>query len=325
LRFFVLPIPMKWALIALAVALPVALALSETEYQGQFVSYISQFDKTYSHEEFFNRYNIFKSWVDTINAHNAGNNSWTMAINQFSDLTPAEFKVQYLNGLLIPQGDNRIPDLTDETVMLPDPSQPNDIDWRSKGAVTPVKNQGQCGSCWAFSATGAIEGWAVAKGGKSLISLSEQAFVDCTRAVGNQGCNGGWPDKTINWAATHGVPTESSYPYTGRDGTCKSFTPALKPGGVGTGSGEATLAGQLGSLPVSVCVDASGGFQSYHSGVFSGPCGTQINHAILAVGYTASYWIVKNSWGTTWGSSGYIFMARGKNLCGVNQNLAWGK
>jgi len=297
-------------------------ALSESEYQSQFVQYISTFDKTYSHEEFFNRYNIFKSWVDYTSAHNAGNHTWQAGINQFSDLTPAEFKAQYLSSLIVPQGDNR---LVDNTVMLPDPSQPNDVDWRSKGAVTPVKNQGQCGSCWAFSATGAIEGWAVAKGGKSLTSLSEQAFVDCTRAVGNQGCNGGWPDKTIGWAASHGVTTESSYPYTARDGSCKSFTPLYKPGGVSTGSGEATLSAQLNSLPVSVCVDASGGFQSYHSGVFSGPCGTQINHAILAVGYTSSYFIVKNSWGTSWGSSGYIYMAKGKNLCGINQNLAWGK
>jgi len=99
----------------------------------------------------------------------------------------------------------------------------------------------------------------------------------------------------------------------------------LKPGGVSTGSGETTLAGQLSHLPVSVCVDAEGGFQHYASGVFNGPCGTTINHAILAVGYTSSYWIVKNSWGTAWGSSGYIYMSRGKNLCGIGSNLAWAK
>jgi cathepsin L len=296
--------------------------LSESEYQSQFVSYIENFDKTYSHEEFFARFAVFKSWVDTVRGHNAGNHTWTMAINQFSDLTAEEFKTQYLSSLLLP-ADWVAP--TAESILLPDPSVPNDIDWRSKGAVTPVKNQGQCGSCWAFSATGAIEGWAVAKGGKGLTSLSEQQFVDCSGSVGNQGCNGGWPDKTIGWSASHGSCSEASYSYTARQGTCKQCTTATKPGGVGTGNGEATLAAQLNSLPVSVCVDASGGFQSYHSGVFSGPCGTQINHAILAVGYTASYWIVKNSWGTSWGSSGYIFMARGKNLCGVNQNLAWGK
>jgi hypothetical protein len=313
---------MKAVLAVCLLAVVAASALSEVEYQNKFVQYIANFDKTYAHEEFFNRYNIFKSWVDHVEEHNAGNHSWVAGINQFSDLTAAEFKAQYLSSLIVPEDDNRI---VDETIVLPSPSQPNDIDWRNKGAVTPVKNQGQCGSCWAFSATGAIEGWAVAKGGKHLTSLSEQALVDCTRSVGNQGCNGGWPDKTIGWTASHGVTTEAAYPYTARDGTCKSFTPLFKPSGVSTGSGETTLAGQLASTPVSVCVDASGGFQSYHSGVFSGPCGTRINHAILAVGYTSQYWIVKNSWGTSWGSSGYIYMARGKNLCGIQSHLAWAK
>jgi len=212
-----------------------------------------------------------------------------------------------------------------ETVITLDEVTPsNDVDWRTKGAVTPVKNQGQCGSCWAFSATGAIEGWMVAKAGKQLISLSEQAIVDCAKSAG-QGCNGGWPNKAIDYASQSGLPSESAYAYTGRDGSCKSFTPVVKPGGSSSGQGEATLGGQLAAQPVSVCVDASGGFQSYHSGVFNGPCGTQINHAILAVGSTAQYWIVKNSWGTSWGSSGYIYMAKGKNLCGVNQNLAWAR
>jgi len=308
-------------LVALAVVAVSALTpLSQSEYETQFVQYIQNFDKTYSHEEFFSRFAIFKSWVDTVREHNAGNSTWTMGINQFSDLTPAEFKAKYLSSLIIPEGWTAPP----EQYVLPDPSQPNDIDWRSKGAVTPVKNQGQCGSCWAFSATGAIEGWSAATG-KGLPSLSEQQLVDCAGALGNQGCNGGWPNKAIQYDTQKGACSESSYPYTARDGSCKQCSAVSKPSSVGTGSGESTLAGQLSSLPVSVCVDASGGFQSYKSGVFSGPCGTSINHAILAVGYTSSYWIVKNSWGTSWGSSGYIYLARGKNLCGVNSNLAWAK
>jgi len=292
-------------------------ALSELDYQNQFVGWMSLFDKQYGHEEFFSRYNTFKSWVDFVDTHNAGNHTWKAGLNQFSDLTPTEFEAKYLSGLA-----STARDLVVDVADVAPPA--NDIDWRTQGAVTPVKNQGQCGSCWAFSATGAIEGWLVAKAGKSMVSLSEQAIVDCAKSAG-QGCNGGWPNKAIDYAAQHGLPSESAYPYTGRDGSCKQFTAAVKPAGSSSGQGESTLSGQLSSQPVSVCVDASGGFQSYHSGVFNGPCGTQINHAILAVGYTAQYWIVKNSWGTSWGSSGYIYMAKGKNLCGVNQNLAWAR
>jgi C1A family cysteine protease len=310
-------------LCALAVVAVSAIApLSEEQYQTQFVNYIQTFDKTYAHEEFFARFGVFKANLDTIRAHNDGNATWTAGVNQFSDLTAEEFKIRYLSSLLIPAEATATSESA--TTVLPDPSMPNDIDWRQKGAVTPVKNQGQCGSCWSFSATGAVEGWGAVTG-KGLKSLSEQQLVDCSGSVGNQGCNGGWPNKAIGWLAAHGSCAEASYPYTAKDGSCKQCSSVLKPNGVGTGSGEATLAGQLSSLPVSVCVDASGGFQHYAGGVFSGPCGTQINHAILAVGYTGSYWIVKNSWGTSWGSSGYIFMARGKNLCGIGSNLAWGK
>jgi len=292
--------------------------LSENEYQTQFIEFTRTYNKQYAAESMFAKYNTFKSWVDFVRNHNVANNTWEAGINEFSDLTEAEFAAIYLTGLA---GADSAPVDVTEPVDLSE--LPNDVDWRGK-AVTPVKNQGQCGSCWAFSATGAMEGFAATKGGKGLLNLSEQQLVDCSGSTGNQGCNGGWPSWAITYSSQKGSCNQQSYPYTGRGGACKtSCSSVFKPSGAPTGSSENTLVAQLANFPISIAVDASGGFQSYKSGTFSGPCGSQLNHAVLAVGYTSAYYIVKNSWGTGWGASGYIMMARGKNLCGLNQKLAW--
>jgi len=307
-------------LVALAAVAVMAGRYTETEYQVRFSSFMHSFDKVYDQNEVFARYEIFKSWVDFVDEHNRGNATWTAGINQFSDMTPEEFEQVMLSGLKVPafaENDN---------AAIPEASPSNDVDWRDKGAVGPVRNQAQCGSCWAFSAMGAIEGWTGISGG-GLKGLSPQQLVDCCRGSacgGSQGCNGGWPNAAMKWSSQNGICLENDYKYTGRDGTCqKTCQPAAKGFPVKTGTQESALAPALDSTPVSVCVDASGGFQSYHGGVFNGPCGTRINHAILAVGYNAQYYIVKNSWGTSWGAGGYIFMARNKNLCAVGSNLAW--
>jgi C1A family cysteine protease len=306
----------------LVVAAVAVSALSELDYQNQFVGWMNQFDKQYNHEEFFARYNTFKGWVDFVQLHNAGNFSWKAGLNQFSDLSPAEFQAQMLSGL-----DTSATDL----ITLPESEEvfepANDVDWRTKGAVTPVKNQGQCGSCWAFSAIGMIEGWYAVTSGK-LLNLAEQQLVDCAGSYGNQGCNGGWHDKAVDYSASSGGSCiQTDYPYTARTGTCrKTCTPQVTPHRSQMGTTESALSQALERWPVGVAVDASGGFQSYHSGVFNGPCGQNLNHAILAVGFSSAsggYWIVKNSWGTTWGASGYIHMAQGKNLCGINKHTAW--
>jgi len=308
---------MKCVILLAIVAVVSAGLLPEERYQEEFVSYLEQYEKTYDVAEFFMRFNAFKLNYDVMLRHNAANHTWSMGINQFTDLTEQEFSKIYLTGLRVPEEVEF--DFVDDGPHVIVPGAGND--WRSSGAVTPVKNQGSCGSCWAFSTTGTLEGFDKIKGG-SLKSLSEQQLVDCSKN-GNQGCNGGWPKVALNYFAQNGACSESGYPYTGRDGTCKKGCQAVaKCGNARTSSGENALLTMVNSVPTSIALSVSGGFQSYKSGVFSGPCPGQVNHAVLAVGYTDQYWIVKNSWGTGWGSSGYIFMARGKNLCQMAGNNA---
>merc|ERR1711865_1140162 len=198
------------------------------------------------------------------------------------------------------------------------------IDWSTQGAVTAVKNQQQCGSCWAFSSTGGTEGqWALAT--SNLQSLSEQQLVDCSKA--NGGCQGGLMDAAFDFYKTTDIATEESYAYTARDGTCKtSFDTAIPVGGV-TGfvdiSDETDLLDAVTTTgPVSVAIEADQrSFGNYATGVLTGTCGTQLDHGVLAVGFGSldgtDYWKVKNSWGETLGMEGYVLIERGNNKCGI--------
>jgi cathepsin L len=298
-----------------------AFALSESEYQSAFTFWMQQHQKSYHHDEFLMRYRTFKANLDFINLHNKSNKTFTVAMNKFGDLSSHEFQKIYLG--------------TKATVVpghfrhAHNPKLPASWDWRKHGAVTPIKNQQQCGSCWSFSTTGSTEGCHFLTK-KKLVSLSEQNLMDCSTSQGNQGCDGGLMTQAMTYIISNGgIDTEASYPYTAQDGTCNynaANSGATLKSFVNVVSGnEADLQAKVALGPTSVAIDASqNSFQFYSSGVYNEPaCSTsQLDHGVLAVGWGTDsgtpYWLVKNSWGTDWGLNGYIEMSRNlNNQCGI--------
>jgi C1A family cysteine protease len=255
------------------------------------------------------RLQIFYTNYKTIQTHMQNpKRTFDMGFNKFMDLTSQEFGQYYLS-----YRDNSF--WRKRNVKSFNATPANSVDWRTKGAVTGVKNQGQCGSCWAFSTTGSLEGAHFLKTG-TLTSFSEQQLVDCSGSYGNQGCNGGLMDYAFQYVEAKGISTEAEYPYTGYDGSCQKDNGSWKISGytdVPAGS-TSELKSACNTQPVSVAVDAES-WQFYSGGVFSN-CGTSLDHGVLLVGYTSDYWIVKNSWGGDWGEDGYIRLATG-NTCGI--------
>jgi len=293
--------------------------------------YLVKYNKHYETPEFWYRYYIYRDNLQKIDIHNKNHSkTYTLGINKFTDMSISEFKNLYLG---YSKGDNRVKNSiyhkkTGKNI-------PDSIDWRASGIVTPVKDQKACGSCWAFSAIGSIEGQH-AKKTKNLVSLSEQNLVDCAFSTGNYGCEGGWPEAAMEYVINnHGVDTEDSYPYIGLDGTCnfsnKTVGAQLSKTVNITHNSMECLYDAIASIgPISVAIDAEDDFQFYSSGIYtSDVCDADsLNHAVLAVGYgiqnNNKYIIVKNSWGSDWGMDGYIYMSTDvDNLCGIASDASY--
>jgi len=312
------------ALLAVVVAAVSALNVQTTlDVDASWTAWKLKFNKQYlSAEESAVRKQIFEKNVAYINKHNSEGHSYELGMNQFGDLTNAEYQQKYLINMTVTR--SGLPFVQGNEV------DPTSVDWRTQGYVTPIKDQGQCGSCWAFSTTGSVEGAHFKATGK-LVSFSEQNLVDCSTKQGNQGCNGGLMDYAFQYIiSTGGLDIESSYPYTARDGVCK-YNPGASGGTISkfvdvTSGSETALESAVATIgPISVAIDAShNSFQFYKTGVYNEPlCSSKnLDHGVLAVGYGTDagkdYWIVKNSWGTSWGNQGYILMTRNKrNQCGI--------
>jgi len=314
-------------LIFLAFLLLVSAKRSGQDWQKSFNKWRSQYNKVYHDIELDRRFQIFKENAQYIYHHNHKSHSYTLALNEFADLTDEEFTQRYL--LSAPQPNCSA---TKGSYILHsvDDKLPNAVDWRQKGVVSAVKNQGTCGSCWTFSTTGAMEShWTIVKGVKKL--FSEQQLVDCAQAFDNHGCEGGLPSHAFEYIRYNGLTTEDQYVYHGKDQKCQ-YTKSMAVGSCAgsqniTQGAENELVDAIANVgPVSIAFEVASDFRFYKDGVYnskvckSGP--QNVNHAVLAVGYNSTvsnmpYYIIKNSWGATWGMDGYFLMIRDKNMCGI--------
>lgn len=295
-----------------------------------FDDWCKQYSKTYSSEqEKLYRLKVFEDNLAFVTKHNLFSNaSYSLSLNAFADLTPHEFKASRLGLSAAPFA---LHTSFSHHVGGPVGDLPASVDWRKKGAVTSVKDQGACGACWSFSATGAIEGINKIVT-DSLVSLSEQELIDCDKSY-NNGCEGGLMDYAYKFVINnHGIDTEEDYPYQARDRSCnkdklKRHVVTIDGYTDIPASNEDLLLRAVAVQPVSVGICGSErAFQLYSKGIFTGPCSTSLDHAVLIVGYGSEngvdYWIVKNSWGPHWGIKGYIHMLRNSDkaegICGIN-------
>ena len=308
-----------------------AAAVSALELSDDWNVWKDHYGKSYSSEvEELRRYLIWLNNQKYVDQHNSQNFTYTLIMNEFGDLENSEFNAIYngdvYNGL---SGTPDLKEMNEHTVLPKD--VPSEVDWRRNGYVTPVKNQGACGSCWAFGATGALEGQLFKATGK-LVTLSEQNLVDCS----GSGCKGGTCDVAYKYVKQYGIDTEASYPYVAEQGNC-SYNASNVGFNISTyvdvalKGNETNLKIQTATIgPLYVSINATQ-IQLYNGGVFNPTnCTKATNHAVLVVGYGhdlatgLDYWIVKNSWGTRWGVRGYIYVVRNKgNKCGIANHACY--
>ncbi|CAL2251912.1 unnamed protein product [Prunus armeniaca] len=305
--------------------------LSEASIAAKHDQWMTKYGRVYAdNAEKERRFAIFKKNVQFVEKFNTeGNKTYKLGLNEHSDLSDEEFLRQrtgYKRATELTSSANisfRYKDLSPTDV-------PPSIDWREKGAVAPIKDQGSCGCCWAFSAVAAVEGIIQIKTG-NLISLSEQQLLDCTSGYDNQGCNGGFIPSTFEYIRqSGGIASEGNYPYHAVQGTCNANQPAVQITGYEKvpENSEEDLLKAVSMQPVSIAIVGSGNeFRNYQSGVFSATdCGTRLDHAVTVVGYGTTedgtkYWLLKNQWGESWGENGYMKILRDagppEGVCGL--------
>ncbi|CAO2141123.1 unnamed protein product [Urochloa humidicola] len=305
--------------------LPVSGNVVDGAMVARFEKWMAKHGRTYKDAaEKARRFQVFMAnaiFVDSSNA--AGGKKYHLAINGFADMTHDEFMARYTGYKSVPAAGKKMPGFQYSNATL-SATQQAEVDWRQKGAVTGVKNQEDCGCCWAFSAVAAIEGIHQIKTGQ-LVSLSEQQLLDCS-SKSSDSCNvGGNMDKAFEYVISNGgITTEDAYKYTAIQDMCQSVRPAVTIRSYQDvpSYDEDALAAAVANQPVSVGVDANN-FQFYDGGVMTADsCGTDLNHAVTVIGYGTAedgsqYWLIKNSWGQTWGEGGYLTLERGANACGV--------
>lgn len=300
---------------------------STPDYHHEFQSFIRKYEKNYTSEAEYNiRYNNFVNNLNHINQHNSHipEYSYSLGINQFADMTVPEWRRIYLSSIRPTLRTEHVHKYLEQDVN----NLPSSMDWRANGWVTDVKDQGQCGSCWAFSAVGAMEGQHANVTG-NLTSLSEQNLVDCI-TNGCFGCSGGWMNVAMEWVVNNGIESEEAYPYQGVDGQCvfnKSDSAAnfSKVVNITQDDVNGLFHATATVGPISVAIDAEDDMMMYASGIYqSNTCSTtQLDHGVLVVGYGMTndgkkYYIIKNSWNTNWGMDGYIYWSRDiPNMCGI--------